>query len=168
MASKVALDDRVEIEELIARYAWALDTGDLDGYVACFVEDGWVEHPPEGRCVGREGLRRLTESLWYSQPNRYLGRQHQMSQIIMTREDGDVRIRCFWSILQQDAETQQCFVFALGSWDTIATRAEDAQWLFRSIMVDLWRKNGVPWVGDRRAFTEKALVAPVPVKAGGA
>ena len=30
MKAKVALEDRVEIEELMARYAWALDTGDFD------------------------------------------------------------------------------------------------------------------------------------------
>lgn len=31
--------DRLEIHELYARYSWALDTGDTDGYVALFTED---------------------------------------------------------------------------------------------------------------------------------
>lgn len=69
MALKVPLADRVEIEELMARYAWALDTGDFEGYAACFAEDGWLEHWPQGRCHGREGLRKATESLWYGKPN---------------------------------------------------------------------------------------------------
>ena len=31
--------DRTQIYELYARYSWALDTGDTDGYVALFTED---------------------------------------------------------------------------------------------------------------------------------
>ena len=34
--------DRTEIYELYARYSWALDTGDTDGYVALFTEDAEV------------------------------------------------------------------------------------------------------------------------------
>ena len=32
--------DRLEIQELLARYAWSLDTGDEEAFVACFCEDG--------------------------------------------------------------------------------------------------------------------------------
>jgi hypothetical protein len=37
--------DRTEIYEMYARYGWALDTGDTDGYVAQFV----FEPDPQGR-----------------------------------------------------------------------------------------------------------------------
>lgn len=149
---KVPLEDRVEIEELMARYAWTLDSGDYEGYVDCFFEDGWIEHWPQGKCVGREGIRAMTQALWYSKPNHYLGRQHQMTQVIMTPEGADVRIRCFWSILQHDVETSQCFVFGLGTWNALAGRDADEEWRFRSIYVDIWRGKGVPWVGDERAW----------------
>ena len=49
---KVPLEDRVEIEELMARYAWALDTGDLDGYADCFHPDGWLEGGSDPRHDG--------------------------------------------------------------------------------------------------------------------
>ncbi len=157
MKRKVPLEDRVEIEELMARYAWALDTGDFEGYAACFTADGWLEHWPQGRCEGREGLKRATDSLWYDRPNHYLGRQHRMSQILMTPEDPDagrpaVRIKCFWSILQHDVVTFENRVFGMGTWDTLAVKEADGEWRLRSVYVDLWIEGRVPWVGEERAW----------------
>jgi len=34
-----SVHDRLEIQDLYARYSWALDTGDTDGYVALFTAD---------------------------------------------------------------------------------------------------------------------------------
>jgi hypothetical protein len=158
VTSKISVEDRFDIMDSIARYAWALDTGDLEGYLDCFTEDGWIEHHPPGRCEGREAIRKLTDFLWYSKPNHYLGRQHRMSQFIMTPEAGDVRVKCFWSILQHSVDTSKCFVFGLGTWDALATRHED-RWRFRSIFVDIWRDRDVPWVGDPRAFAGGATEA---------
>lgn len=149
---KVSLEDRVEIEELMARYAWALDTGDFDAYVDTFTEDGWIEHWPQGKCIGREGIRKMTQDLWYHKPNHYLGRQHRMSQVIMTPEGDGVRIKCFWSILQHDVETSECRVFGLGTWDTLAVKDDEDEWKFASVYVDIWRGKGVPWVGEDKAW----------------
>jgi hypothetical protein len=153
MKRKVSLEDRVEIEELMARYAWALDTGDFEGYAACFAEDGWLEHWPQGKCVGREGLKRATDSLWYDKPNHYLGRQHWMNQILMTPEGEDgVRIKCFWSILQHDVVTFENRVFGMGTWDTLVGKDAQGEWRLRSVSVDLWINGQVPWVGEPRAW----------------
>ena len=157
MKAKVPLEDRVEIEELMARYCWALDTGDFEGYAATFAEDGWLSHWPQGQCIGREGLKRATDSLWYDKPNHYLGRQHRFSAVIMSPEGVDgVRIKAFWSILQHDVFTQQNFVFGLGTWDALAVRDTDGEWRLKTLFVDIWRGDNVPWVGDRRAWTKRA------------
>ncbi|MFZ1991372.1 MAG: nuclear transport factor 2 family protein [Alphaproteobacteria bacterium] len=156
MKPKVPLEDRVEIEELIARYAWTLDTGDFEGYAGCFTEDGWIEHPPQGRMHGRAGLKKLTDELWYKKPNHYLGRQHNMTQIMMAPENGDVRIKCFWSILQHNVETSLCGVFGLGTWNTLAHKCDDGEWRLKSVGVDIWRGEGVPWVGDKRVWKKHA------------
>lgn len=152
--SSVSLEDRVAIEELMARYAWSLNTGDIEGHLACFAENGWVEHPPQGRHAGRAALRTLVESLWYSQPGEYLGRQHRMSQIIMTPGGAGVRVRCYWSILRQDVDTAQCSVARMGTWDAMVTRTSSDGWVFESIRVDIWRGRNVPWVGDPRAWRD--------------
>ena len=35
---KLPLEDRLDLQDLIADYSWALDTGDEDALVACFTE----------------------------------------------------------------------------------------------------------------------------------
>jgi hypothetical protein len=156
MRARIPVEDRLDLHELIARYAWALDTGDADGYVDCFFEDGWIEHDPPGLSRGRAEIRKLTEFLWYEHPANYLGRQHRMSQVLMTPEQDGVRIHAFWSILQHDVATDQNFIYGLGLWNGLAARDADGEWRLRSLIVDIWRGDNVPWVGDQRAWTKTA------------
>lgn len=156
MGGKVSLEDRAEIEDLMARYCWALDTGDFDGYAACFAEDGWLSHWPQGKCVGRDGLRRATDSLWYDKPNHYLGRQHRFSAVLMSPQGADVRIKAFWSILQHDVETFENRVFGMGTWDTLVRKGADGEWRLQAVDVDLWINGQVPWVGEARAWKDGA------------
>ena len=55
--------DRLEILELYARYSWALDTGDTDGYVALFTDDAEATEETRGGELevrkGREEIRKL-------------------------------------------------------------------------------------------------------------
>lgn len=77
-----SVQDRLEIIELYARYSWALDTGDTDGYVALFSEDGEAtEETREGGLEvrrGREEIRKLV--LKFHQRPDFPGHQHQMAQ----------------------------------------------------------------------------------------
>ena len=36
---QLSVEDRIALQDLIAAYSWALDTGDAEGLVACFTED---------------------------------------------------------------------------------------------------------------------------------
>ena len=76
--------DRLEITELYARYSWALDTGDTDGYVALFTEDAEAtEETREGGLEvrkGREEIRKLV--LKFHERADFPGHQHQMSQFV--------------------------------------------------------------------------------------
>ena len=48
--------DRAEIEDLMARYLFAIDYADWDAYVATFAEDGELEFA-SGKSKGREAIR---------------------------------------------------------------------------------------------------------------
>jgi hypothetical protein len=76
--------DRLEIAELYARYSWALDTGDTDGYVALFAEDAEVmEETRDGTLEirkGREEVRKLV--LKFHERADFPGHQHQMAQFV--------------------------------------------------------------------------------------
>jgi hypothetical protein len=79
-----SLQDRIEIYELYARYSWALDTGDTDGYVALFTKDAEVtEETSRGELEirkGHEGIRKLV--LKFHERTDFPGHQHQMAQFI--------------------------------------------------------------------------------------
>ncbi len=54
-------EDREQIRELYARYAFTIDNGQFDEWVSCFTEDGVFDSPRLGRHSGPAGLRRFTQ-----------------------------------------------------------------------------------------------------------
>lgn len=58
--------DRAEIEDLMARYLFAIDYSDWDAYVATFAEDGELEFASgtsKGRAAIREAVTRFAEGI---------------------------------------------------------------------------------------------------------
>src|SRR5687768_16683101 len=99
-SEKLSAEDRLDIQDLFARYTWALDTGDAEGVLACFAQGGYIEHPPQGRCEGRDGILTLLDELWHARGNWFRGRQHFAGNYVITREEGGARAKAFWAILQ--------------------------------------------------------------------
>src|SRR5688572_9308230 len=65
-ARKLSSEDRREIQDVIYRYAWALDTGDVERFVDCFCPDGvliWDAFETPDRYEGAEALRRFATIL---------------------------------------------------------------------------------------------------------
>jgi uncharacterized protein (TIGR02246 family) len=79
-----SFEDRVAIHELYARYSWALDTGDTEGYLALFTEDAEAtEETSRGDIEvrqGREEIRKLVLK-FHDRPD-FPGHQHQMAQFV--------------------------------------------------------------------------------------
>ncbi len=79
-----SVQDRLEIYELYARYSWALDTGDTEGYVALFTVDAEAtEETREGGLEvrqGRDEIRKLV--LKFHERVDFPGHQHQMAQFV--------------------------------------------------------------------------------------
>lgn len=77
-------EDRLAIFELYARYSWALDTGDTDGYVALFTDDcEATEESREGTLEvlkGKDDIRHLV--LKFHNREGFPGHQHQMGQFV--------------------------------------------------------------------------------------
>jgi uncharacterized protein (TIGR02246 family) len=58
----MSVDDRLEVMDLVARYAECVDTADVEGYAALFLPDGVVEHRA-GSVTGREDIRAWVSGL---------------------------------------------------------------------------------------------------------
>ncbi len=101
--------DRTEIYELYARYSWALDTGDTDGYVALFTVDAEVtEETRDGGLEvrrGHDGVRKLVLK-FHERPD-FPGHQHQMSQFVFEPDPEGRRdhwvVRSYWCGHVRDA-----------------------------------------------------------------
>lgn len=86
--TRPSVEDELAIRELYARYCWALDTGDTDGYVALFTDDAEAtEETASGELEVRKGhaeIRKLV--LKFHQRPDFPGHQHQMAQLVFEPE----------------------------------------------------------------------------------
>jgi uncharacterized protein (TIGR02246 family) len=55
-------EDRIAVEDVMARYVWAVDSLDPEGYVAVFTEDAVID-ANGGISKGREEIRKIVTSL---------------------------------------------------------------------------------------------------------
>jgi hypothetical protein len=84
----VPVDVQLAIRDLLGRYAWALDTGDTEGYVRLFVPDVGtiVEHRPDGtrHARGAEEIRALVRR-FHDDPA-FPGRQHRFDNVVVAAD----------------------------------------------------------------------------------
>ena len=79
-----SVEDTLLIHDLYARYSWALDTGDTDGYVELYSPDALVlETRPEGlrEANGHQAVRELVAR--FHEDPAFPGRQHRTSQLVI-------------------------------------------------------------------------------------
>jgi hypothetical protein len=62
MAGALTLQDRADIAELFARYAWSLDRRNVDEFAQLFAPDGVIEMPDVGRFEGNAEVLRYASS----------------------------------------------------------------------------------------------------------
>ena len=85
MTEAISFADQAAIRDVIARCAWALDTGDVPAFVDCFWTDGallWDVFETPDRWEGEAALRHFAE-FFRSQPTS-AGRQHHVTNTVVT------------------------------------------------------------------------------------
>lgn len=136
-SAALTIADRIAIQDLIARYAWALDTGDIDSLVTCFTPDCVVieevfEDPD--RWEGREGVRRLGEH--YKNSPGFPGRQHHVSQSLVEGDALRCTVKSFAFVTECKGEPPYTLRFT-GYYEDALVKV-DGQWLFRERTIRLW------------------------------
>ena len=135
--AELSVADRIAIQDLIARYAWALDTGDVDSLVTCFTTDCAVieevfEDPD--RWEGHDGVRRLGEH--YRNAAGFPGRQHHVSQSLVEGNSERCSVKSFAFVTECHGEPPYTLRFT-GYYDDWLAKI-DGQWLFRERTIRLW------------------------------
>lgn len=130
-------EDRLAINDLLARYAWALDTGDVDAFVACFTATAVVveevfEEPD--RWEGADGIRRLAEH-FRNVPN-FPGRQHHVSQLLVEGDGQRCAARSF--VLVSECRGEPPYVIRFAGYYEDQLLKSNGRWLFERRMIRLW------------------------------
>jgi len=149
--TRVSADDRAQIIELYARYAWGLDLADADMLLSAFAEDAEFDHLWQGRVKGHAAILQNVRALWNDRQSWWFGRQHLFNHFIMDREpDGAVKVRCFFQIVQFNVDYGTNFLFGIGTREDLCVE-RDGRWVFRTLFINAWRSQAdVPWKGEVR------------------
>lgn len=154
MASTLSTEDRLDIQDLYARYAWALDTGDVEGVVQTFVPDGVVVTTNGDRHEGRDGIRAWGKAR-LAVPKAF-GSQHVACQLLM-QGDGEIcKVKSYRATLtyNQVEETKRA-VDVVGYYlDTCVKR--DGVWYFSERVFKIWAGKDFPWKSPLPPLTDAA------------
>jgi uncharacterized protein (TIGR02246 family) len=135
-----SVEDRFAIADLFSEYAAALDAGDVEGVVACFAWDGWLDSPIVGRHQGRAELLDFAEKT--AQAVRRGARFRHVVSNLRIETDGDRgRARCYLlDFVTMEGETK---LLSPGEYDCELVRS-GGRWLFQSRVVRMDRSFAIP------------------------
>ncbi|MGD2035564.1 MAG: nuclear transport factor 2 family protein [Bacteroidales bacterium] len=127
-------EDRALIENLQARYMFALDNGDLDTYVSTFTEDGILDIG-EGEWQGRDTIKHILASIppqndppANSGLHRSTGR-HNITNIVLKIEGDTARGRAYWFHMSNNNPQRRAQLNSYGHYEDVIVKVE-GQWLF--------------------------------------
>ncbi|HLS48732.1 MAG TPA: nuclear transport factor 2 family protein [Actinomycetaceae bacterium] len=131
--------DRLEIDELFSRYSWAIDTGDVDGFEALFVDDAELEDTVVGRSFTAPGAARAFAT-YFREREVFPGRQHWVGPAVMTMAGDDTcHIRSF-VMASHLYSTGANYLTFLGSYDDVVVRTEQG-WKFQRRRFFNWTRD---------------------------
>ncbi|MBZ5694613.1 MAG: nuclear transport factor 2 family protein [Acidobacteriia bacterium] len=136
-AGPLTMEDRITINDLLAKFAWALDTGNVEALVACFTPTAVVveeifEEPD--RWEGQENIRRFAED--YRRAPDFPGCQHHTSQVLIEGNSLRSAVRSFVFVTECRGEPPYPIRFT-GYYDDQLVKLE-GRWLFQWRTIRLW------------------------------
>ena len=153
----LSIEDRFALQDLIAAYSWALDTGDVEALVACFTADARMSEEVFDEpdvWEGHDGIRGIAEH--YRNAAGFPGRQHHVTQVqYMPQDDGSCKMRSFAFVTECEGEPPYLLRFA-GWYDDHAVKDSDGQWRFQRRTVRCLKRH---W--PSASFTARSSYQPV-------
>jgi hypothetical protein len=130
-------EDRALIEDLQARYMFALDFGDIDKYVATFTEDGILDIG-EGEWRSRDTIRQVLTSMPKSeQPPADLDTpklhpstgRHNITNIVIKIEGDTAYGRAYWFHMSNNNPQRSATLTSYGHYEDEIVKV-NGKWLF--------------------------------------
>jgi 3-phenylpropionate/cinnamic acid dioxygenase small subunit len=119
--------DRLEIAELVARYNYAVDFGDVDVWMACFTEDGSFESGPRpsSSVQGAEALSAYAERV----AARAGGMRHWTNNSVIEGDGDEATHRMYLAVFGVASKNEAPRLLITGSYDDRLVRSEGV-WKF--------------------------------------
>jgi uncharacterized protein (TIGR02246 family) len=131
-------EDRIAVEDVMARYVWAVDSLDPEGYVAVFAEDAVIDSNGS-ISKGHEEIRKIVTSLIQRRDdNKAKGLQtsnlyHVISSVRITfPAPGEALHQSYWQTVRRDKDGRMIAAAMGRSEDRLVKR--NGKWLIQ------WRK----------------------------
>jgi hypothetical protein len=125
-------EDREQIRELYARYAYTIDYGPYDEWVRCFTDDGVFESPRFGRHAGQAALRRFTAI--YQDSNGSAQVRHMMTNVTFQIDGHRATGGCY--LTYYHCKSGKATLEALGRYEDELRKVNGA-WLFQRRRVSI-------------------------------
>ena len=134
-------EDRIAVEDVMARYVWAVDSLDADGYVAVFTKDAVIDSNGNFS-KGHEEIRKIVTSLIQRRDgNKAKGLPpsnlyHVISSVRITfPKPGEALHQSYWQTVRRDKDGRMIAAAMGRSEDRLVKR--DGKWLiqFRKLTV---------------------------------
>ena len=138
-----SIEDRFAIQDLIGRFYWALDIGDVEGIVSAFADDGVMITGNGDRFAGREELLRFAR---HATGPGAPGRQHIGRPLYFFRNGDGWTLRSYLTILHFDQETGEKRIRGMAASDDTVVKTRDG-WRFKERKNTNWTGKSLPWVG---------------------
>ena len=129
-------EDRIAVEDVMARYVWAVDSLDSDGYVAVFTEDAIIDSNGS-ISKGHEDIRKIVTSLIQRRDdNKAKGLPtsnlyHVISNVRITfPKPGEALHQSYWQTVRRDTDGKMTAAAMGRSEDRLVKR--NGKWLIQS------------------------------------
>jgi hypothetical protein len=144
-------DERFRILDLLGRYIFAVDTGDIEAVLACFAPQAWVRYEGGAVYSGCEELRRFAEKV--AGPDT-AGRMHLNFPLFFAQEGPVVVVHSYLSIAQWCPPAPPTSFETLRYVRDHCVRCDDGAWRILGRHIANWNRD------TRAAFRPGAGTCP--------
>ena len=164
MLQPLSVSDQLAIRDVIAHYAWALDTGDVERFVSCFCSDGaliWDAFEEPMRWEGTEALRHF--AAYFRDLPTSAGRQHHVTNILIEACEDGARGRSYAAVAVRQGDGPH-LLNVMGYYED-RFRLEHGQWRLAQRIIRDW--SG-PVLASFAGQTGERVGRPIPPPLAGA
>jgi len=141
-AVEQSIIDKLEIDALVARYAWALDTNNIADLDLIFTDDAVITDTSGNRYEGRDAAVGYLRTLAASAPFR--GRQHLIYNMILSPTADGYDARSYWTVTQWLTGKGTKEVVAVGH-SIDGFRKVEGKWKWTARHLHHWKDSDCPW-----------------------